>query len=124
MPSLLPKAKVHWAAPADLCIDDRKIGGSAQRRRRRALLYHGTLLYDFDIPRITHYLHEPVRQPEHRRGRAHEAFLCNAPVDAAALKQRLREACEAERTLDAWPNERVVELVAEQFGNDAWTYRR
>ena len=32
----------------DLALDGRKVSGNAQRRGRRALLHHGTLLYDFD----------------------------------------------------------------------------
>ena len=35
-------------AGRDLALDGRKVSGNAQRRGRRALLHHGTLLYDFD----------------------------------------------------------------------------
>jgi lipoate-protein ligase A len=36
------------AVGSDLVLDDRKFGGNAQRRSRRALLHHGTILYGFD----------------------------------------------------------------------------
>ena len=36
------------AGGTDLALDGRKVSGNAQRRGRRALIHHGTLLYDFD----------------------------------------------------------------------------
>ena len=36
------------AGETDLALDGRKVSGNAQRRGRRALMHHGTLLYDFD----------------------------------------------------------------------------
>lgn len=115
---------VHSAGLADLCVGDRKCGGSAQRRRRNALLYHGSLLYDFDLERISRYLAEPPRQPEYRRQRKHDEFLVNCPVDAATLKQTLAQAWAAEEIRPRCPTEEVERLVAEKFADRAWTFRR
>lgn len=78
------------AIGSDLVLDDRKFGGHAQRRTRRSLLHHGTILYDFDIPRIRSVLREPGRQPSYRRGRTHDNFLINAPISLEALLEALR----------------------------------
>lgn len=78
------------AIGSDLVLDDRKFGGHAQRRTRRSLLHHGTILYDFDIPRIRSVLREPERQPSYRRGRTHDHFLVNAPISLEALLGALR----------------------------------
>jgi lipoate-protein ligase A len=76
----------------DLAFYDRKVSGSAQRRGRRALLHHGTLLYAFDIQGIERYLREPERQPAYRAGRRHAAFVTNAPCRPDAIKAALASA--------------------------------
>lgn len=72
---------VRRAGASDLVLDDRKIGGSAQRRGRRALLHHGTVLYAFDAAAMDRYLKLPPRQPAYRENRPHTAFVTNAPVE-------------------------------------------
>jgi lipoate-protein ligase A len=74
----------------DLTLDGRKVSGNAQRRGRRALLQHGTLLYDFDPGIATRYLREPARQPAYRADREHAAFIGNLPLD----RERVRAALE------------------------------
>jgi len=43
----------------DLAMGERKFSGNAQRRRRHALLFHGTFLLDFDLPVIEQVLRFP-----------------------------------------------------------------
>jgi lipoate-protein ligase A len=75
----------------DVSLLGRKVSGNAQRRGRRALLHHGTLLYDFDSSLATRYLREPSRQPAYREGRPHEEFLTNIPLPLHVLRSRLEE---------------------------------
>jgi lipoate-protein ligase A len=77
------------AGGADIALDGLKVSGNAQRRGRRALLHHGTLLYDFDGRPVTRYLREPGRQPAYRNRRPHTAFMGNLPLTRAHLLQRL-----------------------------------
>lgn len=81
------------AGASDLALHDRKIGGSAQRRGRRALLHHGTVLYAFDAAAMERYLKPPPRQPAYRAHRPHAAFVTNAPIQpylfTSALVRRL-----------------------------------
>jgi lipoate-protein ligase A len=121
---LTGKAAVHSAGLADVCFGERKLGGSAQRRRRNALLYHGSLLYAFDLDRMSRYLAEPLRQPDYRRQRRHEDFLVNVPVDPAMLKERLAQEWNATEMQQDWPVEEVARLAAEKFSDLAWTFRR
>jgi lipoate-protein ligase A len=74
---------------SDLAIQDRKVSGSAQRRGRRTLLHHGTILYDFEIPLLERYLRMPPRQPAYRRGRDHAAFVTNVGLDRDVIAERL-----------------------------------
>lgn len=72
---------------SDLVVGDRKVSGSAQRRGRRALLHHGTLLYDFDVHWMERYLKDPERQPPYRAHRSHAAFVTNVPLRPPAIKE-------------------------------------
>ncbi|HEU0121111.1 MAG TPA: hypothetical protein VFQ91_11350 [Bryobacteraceae bacterium] len=74
----------------DLTVGRRKFAGSAQRRLRRTLLHHGTILYGFPIHKIERYLQQPERQPPYRNNRSHAGFLINASVDPAAFAARLQ----------------------------------
>jgi len=74
---------------SDLARGDRKVSGNAQRRTRHVLLHHGTLLNNFDLSIIGRYLREPVRQPDYRCGRTHEAFLQNLQLDPSELQHRV-----------------------------------
>jgi len=74
------------AGEADLALNNRKVSGNAQRRGRRALLHHGTLLYRFDATLARRYLREPVRQPGYRGHRLHTEFIGNLPLSKNALE--------------------------------------
>ena len=76
---------------SDLALAGRKVSGNAQRRGRRALLHHGTLLYDFDAALVSRYLKEPWRQPDYRQRRPHGDFLGNLPVSGDTLRRCLMQ---------------------------------
>lgn len=120
--SLVPG--VTLAGTSDLAWRDRKFSGNSQQRKRRHLLHHGTILYDFDLTRPAKYLRMPDRQPDYRHGRSHDAFLTNLPVTATTLCERLRDAWGAVETPVGWPKERVANLVSERYARDEWTRRR
>ena len=76
----------------DLVSGDIKFSGNAQRRRRRALLFHGTFLLDFDVTLMERLLRFPSRQPEYRKRRSHSVFAGNlsaarCDVVAAMMKE-------------------------------------
>jgi lipoate-protein ligase A len=54
---------------------DRKVSGNALRVRRHGVLYHGTLLDDFDLDLVSRVLRHPPREPDYRGQRPHGAFL-------------------------------------------------
>jgi lipoate-protein ligase A len=85
------------AGGTDLMFRGRKVSGSAQRRGRRALIHHGTLLYDFDPGLAARYLKEPARQPAYRAARRHAEFIGNLPLSAETILARLETAWRALR---------------------------
>jgi lipoate-protein ligase A len=86
---------VSIAGGTDLAIAGRKVSGNAQRRGRRALIHHGTLLYDFDPTLAARYLREPRRQPSYRERRPHHDFIGAVRVSRALLTERLANALAA-----------------------------
>jgi lipoate---protein ligase len=85
------------AGGTDLALCGRKVSGNAQRRGRRALMHHGTLLYDFDPGLAARYLKEPARQPGYRAARRHAEFIGNLPLSSEAIRTRLETAWRAFR---------------------------
>jgi lipoate-protein ligase A len=86
---------VERAGISDLAIGGRKFSGNAQQRKRRFMLHHGTILYDFDLAEVGRYLHLPRRRPDYRGQRSHDDFLVNLPVTALQLRSVLCERWEA-----------------------------
>lgn len=82
------------AAEGESCSADRfarKFSGNSLRKTRKRILYHGTLLYDFDLSLIPRLLRTPPRQPEYRAGRDHSDFVTNLPLDGETLRKALIE---------------------------------
>ena len=119
---LLPA--IEQAGTSDLMDAGLKFSGNAQQRKRDHLLHHGTLLYDFDLWRISRYLRMPARQPEYRGQREHAAFVRNLPAGADELKRRLRDSWQADVEMADWPREAVRRLADEKYARDEWIRRR
>jgi len=81
---------------SDLVMHDRKIAGHAQRRGRRAILFHGCLLLDADLDLIGRYLRQPSRSPDYRHGRSHGDFVTNTGWSGELVRRALKE-CELTR---------------------------
>ena len=119
----LGQAATHCGT-SDVTIDNRKISGNSLRCKRDYFLYHGTLLYDFDLPLIDELLRRPPRQPEYRAARSHGEFVTNLRVDRSALRQALIDAWQAHEPLLDWPRDLTARLVAERYGAAAWNESR
>lgn len=128
-PLLSSAGTVTCAGTSDLALRNestvatlRKFSGNSLRVKRTHLLYHGTLLYDFDLGLIEKCLRTAPRQPKYRNARTHGDFVTNVP----ATRQQLVEAVVAAFPMAGPPagglRTRVERLVAERFGNDRWNY--
>ncbi|MDH5640954.1 MAG: hypothetical protein OEY28_06635, partial [Nitrospira sp.] len=92
---------------SDLAIGERKISGNAQRRLRRAILFHGTILHGMQSDVIARYLTHPLRQPDYRRDRPHDSFLRTIEAPPADIKRAIAEAWPLGPPLDLWPEARM-----------------
>ncbi len=108
----------------DLTIEDKKFSGNSLRCKRNYLLYHGTLLYDFDLDRVSQYLGTPPRQPDYRRQRSHAEFITNLPASREELEQAMIRQWGAVETGEDWPRELTRQLVDDRYSSDSWNFKR
>lgn len=100
-----------------------KVSGNALRVRRRARLYHGTLLDAFDLDLVERLLRHPPREPDYRAGRPHGAFLANLALGRESLEAALGTAFAVGERRRDWPADAVARLVRDRYADAAWTRR-
>ena len=115
---------VERCGDTDLVWRGRKFSGNAQRRRRTHLLFHGTLLLDFDLALVAKYLPPPSREPDYRQARPHSEFIANLPVIAASVKHPLATAWQANAEPGTWPEAETQRLVRERYALPKWNGSR
>ena len=107
---------------SDLAIGGMKISGNAQRRKRNALLFHGTILYAMQGDLVARYLKEPKRKPDYRGDRQHGAFLSRIDAQPHEMKQAIADAWDAHVKLEAWPqthmSHAIANVVARSFSHE------
>jgi lipoate-protein ligase A len=133
-----PPDPVCFEVPShyEITVEGKKLVGSAQARKKNAVLQHGTLPLHDDLTRITQALVYPDEKAQKRaaerlltRATTVESVLGRivtweeaAAVFVSAFKQALNlELSSGELTDDE--HIRVEELMVEKFGNEAWTRR-
>jgi len=107
----------------DLETDGRKFSGNAQRRGRRALLFHGTILYAADLGLIDELLHHPSREPDWRDGRKHIEFIANFPANREQLTTALRQAWTAHEPASPDFAAAVPQPLISRHTDPAWIHR-
>jgi lipoate-protein ligase A len=87
----------------------RKVAGTAQLRKRHAVLVHGALLLTADVSLFSRYLRMPSDQPAYRAGRGHADF-CQSVADCLKLDASEKEALPG----------RFAETLAAILDQDDW----
>ncbi|MFK8111102.1 MAG: biotin/lipoate A/B protein ligase family protein [Rubripirellula sp.] len=108
----------------DLTWQDCKFSGNSLRITRAAMLYHGTILYDFDLDQISRCLQVAPRQPEYRQSRDHASFVTNVPLDPKRFATSLDKSFGVvdEVNMIAYSNQ-IRELRSQRYDSDAWNFR-
>lgn len=107
----------------DLTIGGRKVSGNSLRVKRNFLIYHGTMICDFDTATISQCLGTPVRQPDYRDNRSHDQFLASIPATTDQLRHAIAKAWQAEETISQWPEELTQKLAQEKYRSEDWLRR-
>jgi lipoate-protein ligase A len=114
--------RIEVQGTSDLVVAGRKFSGNAQRRRN-FLLFHGTVLLDFDLDLIERALRLPSRQPAYRAERSHYEFVTNLPLQREKVREALCAAWNTHRVLDSLPQERIQQLVRDKYSRDEWNFK-
>jgi len=77
---------------SDMAVGGRKFSGNAQTRKRKYMLHHGTILYNFPIEMMERYLAMPKDQPPYRKNRSHKDFVANINADPREIKTAITSA--------------------------------
>jgi lipoate-protein ligase A len=121
------RIEVSRDGTSDLVWEGRKVGGSAQQRKRDYLLHHGTLLYDMRPELMEEFLGEPRLPPPYRAGRKHREFVVNLPYQREQLRGAVRRAFGPVEKGAACPpglQKRIASLVEARYHRSGWTLRR
>lgn len=108
----------------DLTWRNRKCSGNSLRIVKRHLLYHGTILYRFDLDLLAACLKHAPRQPDYREGRDHDAFVTNLAIDPRRLERDLLSQFECRGTLQPGELAAEIERLREtRYDQPSWTTR-
>jgi lipoate-protein ligase A len=113
-------ARVEVQGHTDLALGGVKFSGNAQRRKRDALLFHGTFLTGFDLGLIAELLPMPSQQPEYRHGRPHGEFVANLPLTTTLIREVIADAWEARDALVSPDLAAVAKLVETNYSRPEW----
>ena len=116
----LLQAPVYLRGCTDLVQGNLKFSGNAQRRRRSALLFHGTFLLDFEVVLMDRLLRFPSRQPAYREHRVHSAFAKNIALDSQVLREGLCVAWGVEDEIEDNTRGEVVEVARKRQAMTKW----
>jgi lipoate-protein ligase A len=97
-----------------------KFSGNSVRLAGGAFLYHGTLLYDFDLELLPLCLETPPREPEYRAGRPHVAFVTNFPGTVPAMVSAIAGEWGASENEYSLPIDRIETLCRERYAQADW----
>lgn len=109
---------------SDVTLGTHKVSGNSLQIKRKVLIYHGTLLYDFPLDLMPKCLNFAPRQPEYRSGRGHREFVANLPLSRLQICNALIDSWEATTLRKTWPEERTQQLVAEKYSQADWNLQR
>ncbi len=112
---------------SDLVLEGRKVSGNAQRRKRRACLHHGTLLYMDHRRSMARYLPEPKDRPSYRGEKTHHEFVGMLLQQPECLRAELRRTfAPSAPPSDLLPEETrvMLKLAQEKYARAEWTHRR
>ena len=103
---------------------EKKVSGNAQRRRRNALLFHGTLLHEPDVDRMTRWLRFPSLEPDYRHGRNHADFVAGIRQSPTSLRDAWIREWDAETPETGPDPSQVLRGIELRYSLDSWNLRR
>jgi len=116
-------AEVTQKGDTDLTLGELKFSGNAQRRGKSFILFHGTLLLNFNLRLIELILRQPEKQPDYRTNRPHLKFVTNIALKAETVCNALKEQWDAQTPFFGLPLQTIDDLVQSKYTTDDWNLR-
>lgn len=120
---LLRKDQVEIQGTSDMTIGNKKFSGNAQSRKRRYVLFHGTIMHDFDYSLLDSLLKSPPKQPDYRQNRRHSDFVMNLPISPQILINNIRDVWGVNDEYEEVPEALIQELAQTKYASDAWNFK-
>lgn len=108
---------------SDVAIENKKIIGNAQRRLKNACLFHGCILYNFDISWIESYLKAPPTAPEYRKNRKHTDFVTLVNLNKEDLIETILSIWPYQEKTLPIPEEAIEKLTLDKYYQDTWNLK-
>lgn len=115
--------RVYVNGITDIVLEDKKIIGNAQRRKRHAVLFHGCILVSLDLSLISKYLSHPSDEPDYRQSRSHDEFLTHLPFSELEIKAALSKHWNAKDCDPPLLNESVSQKIEGYYAQKSWNYK-
>jgi lipoate---protein ligase len=113
--------RVEIAGISDLVVNQQKVSGNAQYRKRWFTLVHGTFLLNLDPAIVTRCLRLPSKQPAYRQNRSHGCFMRNLHLDPINVRKALRAAWYANDQFTDIPDAIIADLNKSRYARPDWT---
>ena len=107
----------------DLTLGNVKFSGNAQARKKETVLFHGTVLYDFDIAQLEKYLKLPKDKPDYRGERSHKDFVSNFPASRLKIQNALIQGWGVNDAFEDIPVDLMDELIIDKYSDDGWNFK-
>jgi lipoate-protein ligase A len=115
----------------DIVIDNKKVSGSAQTRKKNILLQHGTILLNVNVEKMFSVLKVPSEKIKDKMINDVKARVMglNKTFEQVAfnLKESFSEKFGAEIIIDNLTkeeNENTKKLAGEKYASDRWNWRK
>jgi lipoate-protein ligase A len=112
--------RVEIAGISDLVVNQQKVSGNAQYRKRWFTLVHGTFLLNLNPAIVARCLRLPSKQPAYRRNRSHGCFMRNLHQDPINVRKALRAAWYANDQFTDIPNALIADLKKSRYARPDW----
>ena len=107
----------------DLTRNGLKFSGNAQKRKLKALLFHGTFLLGLDSGMVEQALRMPSKEPVYRANRSHRDFIINLEASAGQVEDALARAWGVHELLTEVPSESIFRLVRDKYACSEWNWK-
>lgn len=119
----LEDSLVEIKGTSDMTIGNKKFSGNAQSRKQRYILFHGTIMYNFDYERLDELLKPPPKQPDYRENRQHSDFVMNLPIRPSDIINQARSIWGFDEEYEDVPEERIQVLAQTKYSSDEWNLK-